>query len=424
MLIKASNYAFCFHKANDDVTSHQMDVVKVNDDGLQSLIEKVVNDELQKLAHEKSQTIAVKVIKQSSEPLLNVVSTKDETLPETTESFDESTTEQIDFNDTTESTNLGTEIILPTVPPTVAPAVDELQHVTKEAETTTNTLPDGYDDDNDDHVSDSLLSAVGDLLSSLLGLDSAIGKVKTESVDSNNEKEVTTESQLFLSTEANEMAESTEKIDEETTTTPASNEGDEESSETVPAEISDVTSSSSQDKLSNEVDVKIENLAIAQTSFATENTPEQVNETVRDKVAPEMLEVIAATTDNQPDSIEYRINQVMDLVKGTEGRLALQSMGIVVDSTLVDKEMKHDVSDLAQIVYGTLKEAQSNFGLNEDTEKTSNSFSPSFHEDLIKNFEVEINDALVNKHHFDHENYEPNTAKAALRYKHQDLDDF
>lgn len=396
-----------------------MDVVKVNDDGLQSLIEKVVNDELKKLAYEKSQNIAVEVIKHSSVPLLNVVSSVEKFLPETTTSFDESTTEQEPI--ATESTNLDDETALPSVPPTVAPPVDESHNVAEEVEITTG---DSNDDDNDDHVSDSLLSAVGDLLSSILGLDGAIGDDKTESVESGNENEATTELESFTTTEVSEIEQGTEKIDE-TSTTPAGYEGEEESSESVPTENPNVTSNASQeDKPTNEVDVKIENLAIAQTSFATENTPEQVTETVRDETAPDVLEVIAETSNEKPDSIEQRINQVMDLVKGTEGRLALQSMGNVLDSTLIDKEMKNDVSDLAQIVYGTLKEAQANFGLNEDSEKTSNSFSPAFHEDLIKNFEIEINDALVNRNHFDHESFVPNSAKAALQYKHQDIDDF
>lgn len=394
-----------------DQQANQMNVVKVNDDGLQSLIEKVVNDELKKLANEKMGTIAVTVIKHESDEPLNVVGSSQE--PETTTLNDESTTEleQTDLTDTTESDNLDSETISPTITPA---AVEKLEEITEEVETTTNDLQsNGEEEDNGDHVSDSLLSAVGDLLSSILGLDNTNDDGRTESVDS-NKSEVTTESQPFASVD--EIDEGTETVDENATT-PAGTQG-EESEETGTTE----DSNANQDKPTNEVDAKIYNLAIAQTSFATENIPLQVTETVRDETAPDVLEVISVSSEEKPDSIEQRINQVMNLVKGTEGRLALEAMGSALDSTLIDKEMKSNVNDLAQIVYGTIKEAETNFGLSED--KSEQVYSPSVHEDLIRTFEMEINDAVVDKNHFDHENFVPNSVKAALHYKHQDFDNY
>lgn len=346
------------------------------------------------------------MIKHNPEPLLSVVSSSPEPLPETTTSNDESTmeSEQSDLNGTTESENLDSE----TISPTITPTTEKLEEITEEVETTTNDSQSNEDEaDNADQVSDSLLSAVGDLLSSILGLDGSDDEGKAETVDSNKDVEVTTESQPFASVE--EIEEGTEKLDE-ASTTPASYE----SEKFVPAQDANVN----EDKPTNEVDAKIENLAIAQTSFATENIPEQVTETVSDETAPDVLKLISVT----PDSIEQRINQVMNLVKGTEGRLALETMGSALDLTLIDKEMKNNVNDLAQIVYGSLKDADSNFGLSED--KSEHVFSPSIHEDLIRSFEMGINDAVVDKNHFDHENFLPNSAKAALHYKHQDFQDY
>lgn len=361
------------------MTEQQMSIIKANDDGLQSLIEKVVKNELEKLANERPEMISVEIIKHESEPL-NVVSSSKE--PEST--AEPQTTV---FSDTTESENLDNETISPTITPS---AVENSDEITAEVETTTNDLQSNEDED-DDQISDSLLSAVGDLLSSILGIDNS-DEVKSESVDS-NKSELTTQSQQVTTTD--EILEGTDSVSE-AATTPAGLEG-EESGTTE-------DTNANRDKPTNEVDEKIENLAIAQTSFATENIPEQVTETVSDETTPEVMEEISLKAEEKPDSIEQRITQVMNLVKGTEGRLALEAFASALDKTLINKEMKNDANDLAQIVYGTLKESESSdFGLYGDK---SEGFSPAIHEDL-KNFELGFNDAAVDANHFEHENFLP-----------------
>jgi CheY-specific phosphatase CheX len=185
----------------------------------------------------------------------------------------------------------------------------------------------------------------------------------------------------------------------------------------------------------------------------TENTPELSTdtETVKetssdvkneknDDVDDEtVLEVISELSNEgeearEPVSFEESVNHVMNLVKGTEGRLALEAAQNVVDSILIDKHMNDNVNALDQIVYGTLKEIGSNMGLNGNDnnhdmgiKEPTETIDPidQQREEMIRNFESDINKSLVNAGPFDtFENFVPNSAKAAMYYKYQYDDDF
>lgn len=334
-----------------------MPVVKVDGyDGLQALIEKVVNDEIKKLA-------AGEAITETT----------------TTMSADEMTTEA---------------------------AVE--QQTMGDSEVQTIELDSSA-------VSDSLLSAVGDLLSSILGLDERV-KIDENAIDEKTlvaisenvrnadapkEPLTTTEE---ASSEAIEIELGTERTEVEEK--PAGYEGEEESKESVaPFKASTAVS---RDEVVSEIDLKIENLANAQTSFATESA-EQVTETVSNpsesiKREPDVLEVIAETS--KPVSFDESISHVMSLVKGSAAPRPMP------ESILIDQHMKDDVNDLDKIVYGTLKEIEANLGM--------------IHEEPAEFYEpVKASDDS-----FDDWNssnlrlFVPNSAKAALQYKHEDDFDF
>lgn len=450
----------------------QMDIVKVNDDNdkssLQALIEKVVNDEIKKLAQEKIG--ASEVIKLSSVPSLSVIgspeqvdvevtTTNNEPEPTTMQSFATEPADSATDAPAVETDTVKLETLSETLP-TEASAVK----VPEEVESTTNSLePDNSATDESNSISDSLLNAVGDLLSSILGLDDSRSDgepnyasededdEKTEAVVDVAEGEVSRDTvlpSLVSDTEAvtatneseasTEIEQGTEKADE--IAMPMGYEGekhnDDESLETNESDDSllNIPTVENNHQDMSEIDLKIENLANAPTNFATEGILEQVTETVRDepsesiKAEPEVLEVISVvqSDDNKPVSFDESINQVMNLVKGTEGRLALQSVGNVVDSILIDKHMKDDVNDLDQIVYGTLKEIETNMGLNEDISMPHDSYDPAVNqrEEAIKKFENEINESLLNKVPFEYETFLPNSAKAALFHRHDDVVDF
>lgn len=329
-----------------------MDIVQVDGyDGLQALIEKVVNDEIKKLA-------AGEAIR--------------------------------------ETTTMGT---------------DELVVATEAAAENDSGAPP---------ASDSLLSAVGDLLSSILGLDERV-KIDENAIDekalaaiSENDKSAEAPKEPLTTTEqasseAIEIELSTERADEEEAKPTGSND-EEESRETErPLKAAD--------EVVSEIDLKIENLANAQTSFATESA-EQVTETVSEpsesaKREPDVLEVIAETS--KPVSFDESISHVMSLVKGSAA-----PRPPMVESVLIDQHMRDDVNDLDKIVYGTLKEIEANLGMIHqqpmDIYETSS--------DTIKKLENQLNDSVANRNLFDLGSFVPNSAKAALQYKYEDDLDF
>lgn len=414
-----------------------MDVVKVDDSNsassLQALIEKVVNDEIKKLAQE---IVSSEVIKASSNAAaVESTTTVDESLIE----------QQTELSVTTESVDPDSETVLPTNVPAVESETIKLEtifddttetlhssqpamKVSDDAETaTTNSLQADENVIEENSISDSLLSAVGDLLSSILGLDSSakekvelnagggdngerIGNVDNESADSIAVLKAK-EPESFTTTEASssiEIEQGTEKMDE--SATPVGYEGEEESaeSETVPTESTTIHPNRLQSV--SEIDLKIENLANGQTSL-TESTPEMFVETIVDvsDFDPNMLEVISDPSSDtiKPISIDESVSQVMSLMKG-ESR---------PDTILIDKNMANDVSDLDDIVYGTLKELETSLGMHHEM-SNDDIVSSS---DLIKNPAAEIADPLTQKNPFDFDNFVvPNSAKAALLYKHDD----
>lgn len=285
-------------------------------------------------------------------------------------------------------------------------------------------------DENQNNVPATLLSAVGDLLSSVLG-------ISFSNMESDESEQMITEN--LATTEEVHQEKEEEEQSAVTSTAPAVDDDDDQklTSEIAPA--------------INEVDLKIENLANVQTSFMTENTPEVYTEraeTVKEQSDVEkvdddddsiVLETLSELTtvddeddedENKPVSFEDSVNHVMNLVRGSEGNLALEAAQNIVDSVLIDQHMDDSVSDLDQIVYGTLKEIETNLGLNEeDKNLPKDSFEPSDHEreEMIKNFETDINESLRRiKPSEDYESLdiEPNPAKAAIYYKFQYGEDF
>lgn len=400
----------------------QMDVVKANDDGeksaMEALIEKVVNDEIKKLADEEhvlSSLASLSAINQQSAASGDVMSV---------ELF--STTDDPD-----------TETIFPTEATLVeaettkiesSPSEGEVSQAAPTAAAPSTVSPDREEANDESEISDSLLSAVGDLLSSILGLDASSLRTKVEDskpvvaadrVDSSTVTEETVTPSEPLSTPVipfelqtvSEIEQGTERSSEMSTPGMTAVVGGEESGTTGAAPLrvpSDVDTNRVRVEIVSEVDAKIENLANAQTSFATEDTPEHFTETLRDgpsepiKVDADVLEVIV--DEEKPVSFEESVNHVMNLVKGDEGRLALR------EAMLLDKKQK-DAEEVDRIVLSRLKE----LGMQHDV-----AFEPmDVHRDnIIKTIESEIIDS--NKHHIDNDDFVPNSAKAALHYKHLD----
>ncbi|CRK95676.1 CLUMA_CG009134, isoform A [Clunio marinus] len=457
-----------YPKAVDDVTElqQQMDITKINDDNsLQAVIEKVVNEEIKKLSEMKLQTEKTS-------------SVSDEKIPIDTTTEFPSEEESIENGLTTEKSLDDMELSSPTEKPREAEnEVEKIETITDEnmeifktesqtavdeLETTTMIAQDMLQPEEivniDNSINESLLNAVGDLLSSILGLESKkTYEVENENVlkdkeadvvsftasnsdedviskepisQNNSSESLTTNNSLDLETssEATEIEHNIEEIDKNAS---LANHADDkrtdiDSNRVVPAGLSPVVSNDFQDKELSEIDLKIENLANAQPFYATENIPEQFIEAVNvENIKTESEPLEASEIDVvSPISFDEKINQVMNLVKSSDGRLSLQSVGNVVDSILIDKHMKDDVNNLDQIVYGTLKNIEENLGLNEDSLTSADSYDPMVHhrEDLIKSFETEINESLFNKAELEQENYMPNSAKAAIYFKNHDID--
>lgn len=422
--------------------------VSVQDDNKFSflaLIEKVAQEEIKKLSEEKLPET------KPSPTLLNIKiisSTEQEPTVQQTTLLMREEEDTTKLSITTGSMNLDSETILPTNAPAIEneamkletmseletkDTTESLQNRVKAPEeeaTTTNNLQHEDNVKKENSASDSLLSAVGDLLSSILGVGSkktavvneqqqnVIPEPDNETVDKAAERvketvEVTptTATNSLESEASSEVEQGTEKIDE--TATPVGFEGEriiemetKKTVETVPVLIA-----VSQDK--DEVELKIENLANAQTSLATENTPEQVTETVREEPSessnnePVVLEVISdpSTENEKPVSFEESVNQIMNLVKNSEEHVS--------DLMSVD-DMKEDVSDLELLIYGTMKDVESNLGEDIKTETSEPVFI-----DLTKSLGTERS-----KHPFEYDNFVLNSAKAALHDRWEDDVDF
>jgi hypothetical protein len=343
--------------------------------------------------------------------------------------------------------------------------VDEVT-VDEKIETISNEKVTIEEDENP-QVPDSLLNAVGDLLSSVLGI--SLSDLKDDD-DEEQQQQITDENDLHShTTTEGDINEHEEEVSEQQSaaavvedTVTSNNVVDDDTAEAVAAgaDSDDHNPTSEKAPVVNEVDLKIENLANVQTSFVTENTPENyvdntvkeqtessddTSETDDDKIVLETLSELSTIADDdlrggeeeeevrKPVSFEDSVKHVMNLVRGTEGNLALEAAQNIVDSVLIDSHMDDSVSDLDQIVYGTLKEIESNLGLNEGNKNLpADSFDLNEREhereEMIKSFETDINESLrrINPDDEDYESLEiePNPAKAAMYYKFQYGDDF
>ncbi|CAO1346128.1 unnamed protein product [Diamesa serratosioi] len=280
----------------------------------------------------------------------------------------------------------------------------------------------------DKKVSNNLLTAVEDLLSSILDVNVNLKNVlKDNKIDTSHKKVLIGESVDFL-----EVEQGTEKSD---TVTPVDYEGEEKS-----AEIIDVTTAVSKVKKTtksnekSEIDFKIENLSTEQTNIMTENSPEVFTEkfveipvTLRTdekhKVnlnsKPLVLEVITEQSSENEKTIlsfENSISQVMALVKGTESRLALQNTTGVLEKIVSNEKTKYNLSQIDQIEDGFSKDIKSNH----DSELKMQQ-NPE-REALLKQIEEEIMESMKESNDHDYEMYISNIAKSAMQKFQMDED--
>lgn len=275
-------------------------------------------------------------------------------------------------------------------------------------------LAEDIDADEHDKVSESdpLLGAVTDLLSSILGLQF--------------------EQKLLVPNDKVVEDEQQEQIQPSTTTEKVLIDDEPKEAEDEPATTP---------KSTDEIDRMIENLA-SSVGFVTEQSPTFVVDSESLSTATEQsvaeptttispiieaeelrkenlaeIERIAAEVDemSQLATLRQRINQVMNLVKQTEADIKLQNSN--PSTTLNDATM----TDVDDVVSGTLKELHSNLGIS-DYEP----MLPVNTKDKIRNIESTINESLTStsSRNQDEQVFLPNAAKAALRYKYFDNTDF
>lgn len=488
-----------------------MDIIKVNthndQSSLTSLIEKVIREEMKKLVQQNliASDLPSDVVNIESESSLDAISDMPENLHETTVDSIEQSTEHVEESTAFIESVDGDSQTIVTMTTNVPEANSESimaetntnSENTESSETheqndikllddenTTNLPTSDTSVGNESPTPDTLLMAVGDLLSSILGFidNNTEGTFvhetaevheqedsTTVTTDSDNEntnvpessqQTITTEVEQEIRTttlnsqppDSNEVAETEQGTERnEITATPSGYDGEwngetDTEAETEVEEANEFSTISHAFDIAkpNEVDLKIENLASAETSFMTEESgnimPESYTETVSvDQMSSEsnsdieldteVLEVIPELPNDEQKSSSFQdsITKVMELVKGNDGRLALEAAGSVVDSILINKHMNDDVAALEQVVYGTLKEIESNLGLSDDDANVpADSFDPVIQEReaLLRQIEAEINDSVKSTNNFDYENFTPNSAKAAMQYKYQYDDDF
>lgn len=398
-----------------------------NDESLNALIEKVVKEQIEKLAGElkdetnlpnvHTEVMEIDLAQSSDDDASSSSSSENEVKQEEDETEKEALDDISSIDDTaTETTTSIIESVdldstITNLPETTT-NIDVASTDVEEADVTNpnsveeiyeNEEVDDDDDDDDNKVSDddvytipeTLTNAVEDLLSSVLGMtvDSIYGASK------------------FIETASNSAIEEEQNLHTTTTMATTVTAAADENEITVQQDVS--TNSENAGQQMSEVDLKIENLEqnIQQSGFMTENTPEIYAETVSNfnDDDEEMLEALAPVTDEEnsrmkPVSIEDSVNHVMNLVKGTEGRLALQNAQNVVDSILIDKHIKGH---------------ESGFYVEKSIPAQNN-----FDAEMIKSFETDINEMMINPSIEDHEEFEPNMAKAALMHRFMYGEDF
>lgn len=106
----------------------------------------------------------------------------------------------------------------------------------------------------------------------------------------------------------------------------------------------------------------------------------------------------------------------MELVKGTQSRLAMQNAAGVSENVVLDKQMKDNLAKIDQIENGFSKEIETN----QDSELTIQ-LSPE-REALLKQIEAEIMESMKESNDHDYETFIPNSAKSAMQKFQMDED--
>lgn len=339
--------------------------MKIDDTPATTIIEKVVNEEIQKLATEQqshdleSPIVKVEVIKQQ---------------PKIPHNFDKilmvdlKTGERVWINspfelqflrglvtvEKYESLKKADELMStesPVISVDIITSVDELKKsISNTVNNKITTVKDqepmiATENPIDNKISANLLTAVEDLLSSILEANVNLKNVLEDKNNKTDDSELNSEEtpEVLNNTDSSEkkvlnedfvdfleVEQGTEKSD---TVTPVDYEGEEKSAEIIDAittAVSEVQiTTESQEK--SEIDLKIENLSTEQTNFMTENSPEVFTEKFIEipvkletdekhhlslKSKPMVLEVIAehlSENDKKKNlSFEYSISQVIN----------------------------------------------------------------------------------------------------------------
>lgn len=293
------------------------------------------------------------------------------------------------------------------------PSVDSLSDKTTAA--LAAALAEDIEADEHDKVgeSDPLLGAVTDLLSSILGLQFEQKLlVPNDKVDEDEQQQE--QVQPTTTTEKVLIDDEPKEAEDEAATTPKSTDEIDRMIENLASSVGFVT------EQSPTFVVDSESLSTATEPAAAEPTTTISPITEAEELRKENLaeiERIAAEVDemSQLATLRQRINQVMNLVKQTEADIKLQNSN---PSTTMNDATMTDVDD---VVSGTLKELHSNLGIS-DYEPVL----PVNTKDKIRNIESTINESLASgsSRNQDEQVFLPNAAKAALRYKYFDNTDF
>lgn len=395
---------------------------------------------------------------------------EDEIVETTTAASGMSIIESVDLDSESEST------IVPTNPPEQTTNMETIlaDNVHEEHKDDAELNGETFEED-DEKVSEetsskteipkALLNAVGDLLSSVLGVSVTSIKnglfiptadVPTTTADNIENENIHTDTEGSATTENDIVEHSTEQDLSSSTSALEFNENHEE--EEIKTEATDVVQNNESEidtivvtmpqesdagTIANEIDLKIENLGnVHDTNFMTEDTPEVYTESVKEPEMPSsddikteitILEAMPALTVEEasmkPVSFEESVNHIMNLMKDTEDKLELENAQNIIDSVLIDHNTVHN--NVNHILKTALKEIETNFGINEqEIEKEIQIPTDALEmldqerEEMIKNFETDINESLIDSSIDQEDIYEPNMAKAALFHKFQYDDDF
>lgn len=396
---------------------------------------------------------------------------EDEIVATTTSESGMSIIESVDLNSESEST------IVPTNPPEQTTNMETIladnvhEEHKDDAELNGETLTTEDDEkvseetSSKNEIPEALLNAVGDLLSSVLGVSvtsiknglfiptadaptTTADNIENDNIHTDTEGSATTENDIVEHSTEQDLSSSTsalefnenneeEEIKTEATDVMQNNESEIDTSVVTMPQESDAGT------IANEIDLKIENLGnVHDTNFMTEDTPEVYTESVKEPEMPSsddikteiaILEAMPALTVEEesikPVSFEESVNHIMNLVKDTEDKMELENAQNIIDSVLIDHNIVHN--NVNHILKSALKEIETNFGMNEqEIEKEIQIPTDALEmldqerEEMIKNFETDINESLIDSSIDQEEIYEPNMAKAALFHKFQYDDDF